>query len=272
MQRLLTELPRTIRDDPSSLAMQRKLGDIARSLHDAVSLPAAESALDQARDAMGIRWSCWNGDITSPQTSQESIRYSIDRGWPIDVLDFWQDHYEPLRVPVYIRSRFEHFPFVATFERVKKSRYLSTDARLIELLRKMDADNMLIVPIHLPKGQIGMIGWLGNISRDILESMARAASMELMAIGNNFMRIYRNASGYDSAADEELSRLTPREWDCVRILAQGYREPDAAVVLGLTKSTVRFHLNNVVRKFGCKNRTQAIALAAQLGLLGPIGP
>jgi DNA-binding CsgD family transcriptional regulator len=27
-----------------------------------------------------------------------------------------------------------------------------------------------------------------------------------------------------------------------------------------------------VRKFGCKNRTQAVALAAQLGVLGPIGP
>ena len=28
---------------------------------------------------------------------------------------------------------------------------------------------------------------------------------------------------------------------------------------------------NVVLKFGCKNRVQAVAMAAQLGLLGPVG-
>jgi DNA-binding CsgD family transcriptional regulator len=91
-------------------------------------------------------------------------------------------------------------------------------------------------------------------------------------MGHYFMRIYRDQLGYSRAADEELSRLTPREWDCLRTLAQGYREAEIADVLGILKSTVRFHLNNVVRKFGCKNRTQAIALAAQLGVLGPIGP
>ena len=66
--------------------------------------------------------------------------------------------------------------------------------------------------------------------------------------------------------------LTPREWDCLRTLAQGYREAEVAEVTGITKSTVRYHLENVVQKLGCKNRVQALALAAQLGLLGPVGP
>jgi DNA-binding CsgD family transcriptional regulator len=65
--------------------------------------------------------------------------------------------------------------------------------------------------------------------------------------------------------------LTPREWDCARTLAQGYREAEIAELIGIKQVTVRFHLDNIVQKFGCKTRTQAVALLAQLGLLGPIG-
>ena len=267
-----TELPHSVRDDPYSLEMRQTLGDIARNLYSANSLAVAEAALDQVRDVLGIRWSCWNGDTTRPSTCPESILYSQSRGWPSDVLDFWQDHHESLKLPPNIRCRVEHLPFVATIEQNNNKKSLSDNRRLYALLRGMEIDSMLIVPVHLPKGHIGMVGWLGNIPSDTLESMLGTIGMELMAIGHYFMRIYRNVSGYNSAPNEELSRLTPREWDCARILAQGYREPEAAIVLGLTKSTVRFHLNNVVKKFGCKNRTQAIALAAQLGLLGPIGP
>jgi DNA-binding CsgD family transcriptional regulator len=71
--------------------------------------------------------------------------------------------------------------------------------------------------------------------------------------------------------NEEKARLTVREWDCLRMLAQGYREAEAAELLNISKSTLRFHIENVVRKFDCKNRTQAVAIAAQLGLLGPVG-
>ncbi len=90
--------------------------------------------------------------------------------------------------------------------------------------------------------------------------------------GHYFMRIYGDQLVYSPAATEELSRLTPHEWDCLRTLTQDYREAEIAELPGTFKSTVRFHLHNVVRKFGCKRRAQAIALAAQLGALGPIGP
>jgi len=40
---------------------------------------------------------------------------------------------------------------------------------------------------------------------------------------------------------------------------------------GLASTTVRFHLDNVARKLGASNRTHAVAIAVQLGLLGPIG-
>jgi DNA-binding CsgD family transcriptional regulator len=178
----------------------------------------------------------------------------------------------PLKMEFYIRCRFEHLPFVTVFDRTAKRRISSKYSQIDELLRIMGISTMLTVPIHLPKGQIAMLTWAGERKKEVLEALLPEVSGELLAIGHCFMRIYRDQFGYSGAATEELSRLTPREWDCLRTLAQGYREAEIANVLGILKSTVRFHLHNVVRKFGCKNRTQAIALAAQLGVLGPIGP
>ena len=67
------------------------------------------------------------------------------------------------------------------------------------------------------------------------------------------------------------AHLTPRESECLRLVAQGYRDAEIARLSGLAATTVRFHLDNVVRKFGAANRVQAVAIAAQLGVLGAIG-
>jgi len=71
--------------------------------------------------------------------------------------------------------------------------------------------------------------------------------------------------------DLGLPDLTPREADCLRLVAQGYRDAEIARLSGLAATTVRTHLDNVVRKFGASNRVQAVAIAAQLGLLGALG-
>jgi DNA-binding CsgD family transcriptional regulator len=131
---------------------------------------------------------------------------------------------------------------------------------------------MLSVPLHLPKGQIATLTWAGSRDASELQTLLGTITGDLLAVGHNFMRIYNIQVGQPKATAEERAKLTPREWDCLRTLAQGYREAEVAEVTGITKSTVRFHLDNVVHKLGCKNRAHALALAAQLGLLGPVGP
>ena len=66
-------------------------------------------------------------------------------------------------------------------------------------------------------------------------------------------------------------QLTPREWDCLRLIAQGFRDADVARLIGISPTTARYYIDQAVRKMNAANRTHAVALAAQLGLLGPIG-
>jgi DNA-binding CsgD family transcriptional regulator len=248
------------------------LGDIGRRLYRSRTLREAEAALDEVKLLLGVPWAVWNADTAPPSSCQEAVAYCERSGWPPEIMELWKDRHVPLKTQFYIRCRFEHLPFVTVFERKPKRRISSKYSQIDELLRIMGISTMLTVPIHLPKGQIAMLTWAGELKKEALEALLPEISGELLAIGHCFMRIYRDQLGYSWTASEELSRLTPREWDCLRTLAQGYREAEVANLLGILKSTVRFHLYNVVRKFGCKNRTQAIALAAQLGVLGPIGP
>ena len=55
-----------------------------------------------------------------------------------------------------------------------------------------------------------------------------------------------------------------------QLTAQGCREAEVASLIGMAQTTVRYHLDNVIRKLDASNRTHAVAIAAQLGILGPI--
>lgn len=57
------------------------------------------------------------------------------------------------------------------------------------------------------------------------------------------------------------------ERDCLAFLADGRRDQEIAGLLGITETTVRFHLDRARRKLGARNRAQAIARLANLRLL-----
>lgn len=60
--------------------------------------------------------------------------------------------------------------------------------------------------------------------------------------------------------------LTDREMAILTELAQGRSNDDIAKELWVTQQTVKFHLTNIYRKLGVKNRTEATRAAYRLGL------
>ncbi|MGD9661419.1 MAG: LuxR C-terminal-related transcriptional regulator [Porticoccaceae bacterium] len=61
--------------------------------------------------------------------------------------------------------------------------------------------------------------------------------------------------------------LTPMELKVLALLAQGHTNEILAEKLFVSKNTVRTHLRNINSKLACQNRTQAVAVARQLGLV-----
>ena len=61
--------------------------------------------------------------------------------------------------------------------------------------------------------------------------------------------------------------LTKREADVLRTLASGAQDKQIAAALGLSVRTVKFHVRNIYAKLDVHNRTEAVRLAHDRGLL-----
>lgn len=61
--------------------------------------------------------------------------------------------------------------------------------------------------------------------------------------------------------------LTEREMDVLRLLARGMANKEIAAELVITERTVKFHISAIFGKLGATNRTEAVTLAVQRGLI-----
>jgi DNA-binding NarL/FixJ family response regulator len=61
--------------------------------------------------------------------------------------------------------------------------------------------------------------------------------------------------------------LSEREREVLRLVADGLPTKQIALSLSISERTVKFHVNSIFHKLGADNRAQAVALAAQRGLL-----
>jgi DNA-binding NarL/FixJ family response regulator len=82
-------------------------------------------------------------------------------------------------------------------------------------------------------------------------------------------RLIQHLSGPPS--EPAIEPLTEREREVLALLAQGRPNKEIAQALTISERTVKFHVSSILGKLGAANRTEAVTLAAQRGLvdLGP---
>jgi DNA-binding NarL/FixJ family response regulator len=70
-----------------------------------------------------------------------------------------------------------------------------------------------------------------------------------------------------NANPAERSNLSPRELDVLRLVASGHSNSEIATQLFIGEATVKTHLVHTFEKLGVNDRTRAVTLALELGLI-----
>jgi two-component system alkaline phosphatase synthesis response regulator PhoP len=81
------------------------------------------------------------------------------------------------------------------------------------------------------------------------------------------IRVARLISRSTPLNPDVTERLTNREYEVLRLLADGKASSEIATVLFITPKTVATHVDHILRKLGVSSRAQAIALAYRRDLV-----
>jgi len=71
----------------------------------------------------------------------------------------------------------------------------------------------------------------------------------------------------DIHVSDNSTLLTSRQIEVLRLLQQGVQNKNIAYELGLSPSTVKVHIRRICTALGARNRTEAVSIAIEMGIL-----
>jgi DNA-binding NarL/FixJ family response regulator len=92
-------------------------------------------------------------------------------------------------------------------------------------------------------------------------------------IANAIRTVHHNGWALPDAVAQRLARFTPRvelterELEVLTLVARGMRNKAIATEIGRTEATVKVHVLHILQKLGVSDRTEAVTVALQRGII-----
>lgn len=216
----------------------------------------------------------------SPLGSPEYAYTVVRKNNPSDVLiissypDEWGDLYRAnnfqLTDPVILTAFKRASPFVWD-----ENITLMSD-KIFSLSRRYNIVNGFTFVLHDPMNSLALLSVIiGSNGQGELEKRLSSdrGAMQMLLIDFN-EQMYRLAGSVSSGrrkhpAGAHKPIFTPRENEALYWASMGKTYGEIAAIAGISVSTVKFHMGNIVVKLGVSNARQAIRLGVELELITP---
>lgn len=150
----------------------------------------------------------------------------------------------------------------------------------VDLIRELSGVNVttLVLSASIDRAQLARAveaGAAGVIHKtaainDVVSAVRRLWAGEALLSSNEVIEMLRLAT-VERQKEHELEilleKLTPRELEVLRALAEGFNSKEIAQKLSITLETERSHVSKIFTKLGVNSRLQALVFAARHGLI-----
>jgi len=232
--------------------------------------PAAEALHRIAHDhGMRVAPAHDIADKRTPVDAEGNILAHSVFGWPDEERVWWRNSKLALDSPLTAACRFESQPFwvnAGGFRTMEHNPYLES-VDLTNFEHRALTKAAIVVPVHLPFGQIGAVSFNpeDRDKTDLTEDFALLGDA-FGLYARTFIATYVQVMGTHQALPPD-SRLSKREVECLRWAAIGKTDLEISMIMSRSRATVRFHIHNAATKLNAVNRSQTVFKAAQLGYI-----
>ncbi|HET9672969.1 MAG TPA: response regulator transcription factor [Actinomycetota bacterium] len=240
----------------------------------------AAGATPKGRNASGVR----NGDIRvviadDHRSFGEALQIALDGERDLTVIEVVTDGEAAVEVAQ------ERKPDVMLVDvqmpgvdGLEATRRIHRDAAETKVILLSGHDDDVVLARAVEAGARGFLRKTQAVS-DLAEAIRRCYRGEpLHPIGEveRSLARFRMQRRVDGELAARVDRLTPRELEILQRVAAGEGSADIAASLGMSRHTLRTHVQNVLTKLGVHSKTDAVVAAIRFGKVktpdGPVEP
>ena len=200
---------------------------------------------------------------------RSGVRALLERNDDFEVLDEASDGLEGIKRARSLKPDLVlldlNMPGISGLEAVKIIVEEMPGVRVLMLTVSEDAQDLMDA---LRAGASGYL--LKNIEMDaLLDAVRRAARGDSVMSPQMTAKLIQGVREQPRTASQvvERDRFSPRERDILACLAQGSSNKEIAREHGIAETTVKIHVQHILRKLGVASRVHAAVLASESGLV-----
>jgi DNA-binding NarL/FixJ family response regulator len=161
-----------------------------------------------------------------------------------------------------------HMPKMDGLEATRRLLAGNGDSRVL-VLTTLDADEYVYEAM-----KAGASGFLLKDVRpeqfaDAVRVIASGDALLAPAITRRLIEDFVRRPPPSSGPPTELTELSDRELDVLKLIAQGLSNAEIAAALFLSEATIKTHVTHILSKLRLRDRVQAVVLSYECGLVQP---